>query len=533
MAGCVVTHQPLAAEAGAEVLRRGGNAVDAAVATAFVQTVVDPQMAGIAGLGVMTLYLTSTGDGHLVDFYERAPLAATPGMYEALEDQPVAGGLYLVKDFSNQMGYLAVSAPGTLLGLFEALTRYGTISWADAIAPAAALAEEGFPVHEDLYRYWTRAPRAGDVDNVKKLTATPECARVYLKDGRFLQPGERMVLPDYARTLRRIVAEGPDVFYRGEIAAAIDADFRQHGGLLSLEDLRQYRVMHADPLVGHYRGHVIITNDPPGSGGTVLETLNILEHFDLAGIGHNSTEYIHTLAQAAALAFQDRAVAWGDPRFETIPLNRLLSPEHTRELVARVRAGGAVAGTLEPAPEDTTHLSVIDAKGNAVALTHTLGTSAGVVTPGLGFLYNNGMHRFWPKPGSRNSVAPGKSRVSSLSPTVVLQQDRVAFVTGASGGYGIVSGVVQSILNFVDHKMSAIEAVAAPRIHCEGPVLQLEARIPRQVARDLERRGHKVQHTSRSYDQFAGVVAAIGRSEAGRVLGGADPRRGGTACYTD
>jgi gamma-glutamyltranspeptidase/glutathione hydrolase len=388
--GVVVAPQPLAVEEGVKTLKQGGNAFDAAVATALMQTVVDPQMCGIAGFGVANCYVRATGEHKVVNFYDRAPKAARADMFKPIETDQVLGDYFPVENEANQIGYQSVGTPGTLAGLYEVHRRYGRLSWADVVAPAIHHADKGIVLHPDVTSYWRGPASEGNVDNRTKLNATKACAAIYTKNGQMYDAGDLLVNKDYANSLRRIADEGPDVLYRGEFAAMIDADFRQNGGLLTAEDLADYRVRVTDPEYSDYRGHRIASTPPPGGGVIIMKILNILEGFDLASLPQTSSEHIHLVASAMRIAFADRADYWGDPEFLDIPVKELLSKEHAaerRRLIAsdapRTEAVPVAAGA---GGSDTTHLSVIDRDGNAVGITHTLGISSGVVVPGLGFL---------------------------------------------------------------------------------------------------------------------------------------------------
>jgi gamma-glutamyltranspeptidase/glutathione hydrolase len=531
--GVVVAPQAQAVEEGAKTLMRGGNAFDAAVATALVQTVVDPLMCGIAGFGVANCYVADSGEHKMINFYDRAPAAATPDMYEPEETDEVLGDYFPVKNMANQLGHTAVGTPGTLAGLFEVHRRYGHLSWRDVVAPAMNMAREGFQVHADVATQMRSPATAGNVDYLTKLTANEECARVYTKNGELYAEGEVLVNEDYANSLAKIAEGGPDVMYRGEFTARIDEDFRRHGGYLTAADLDAYRVRITDPVQSDYRGYRLATSPPPGGGVIIGKVLNILEGFDLASLPQTGADHVHLVASALRIAFADRAEYWGDPEFLDIPVDLLLSKEHAAERRATITwdAAPTLAGAATGSGgNDTTHLSVIDRAGNMVGITHTLGISSGVVVPGLGFMFNNAMHKFDPRPGRPNSIAPGKSRSSALSPTVLFKEDKPFLVLGSPGAFGIITGVMQTILNVVDRGDSAVEAVSRPRLHCEGPTVQLEARFPTWIDAQLEAMGHKVKRSTKSYDRFSGLVhAARIDYERGRVDGGADPRRGGLA----
>lgn len=531
MDGMVVAAQPLAVEEGVKVLKRGGNAVDAAVTTAFTQTVVDFLNCGIGGMGVMHFYLAETGERKLINFWGKAPLAARPDMFD-FESEAI-GGLYWVKDKVNQMGYKAVATPGTLAGLYEALSRYGTMDWSEVMQPAIRYARQGVPItayQENVYR---RKPREGDVDLLTKLLAIPAAAAIYLKDDKFYQEGDLLKQEDMARTYERIAEAGPEVFYRGEIAKAIAGDFGSNGGLITEQDLDGYRAEITDPVSGTYRGYQVASNTPPGSGAVLIEMLNILEAYNLGALGPDNPQYLHLVAEAMRLGFEDQARYLGDYKFTDVPIEMLISKEYAAE---RRKEIGGDGGSLNVASGDasTTHLSVMDGRGNVVSMTHTLGGhSSGVLTPGLGFLYNNFMHRFYPVPGYPNSIAPGKSRNSGICPIIVFKDGKPFLAVGAAGGFGIITGNLQTILNVIDHGMTIVEAVYAPRIHAETRMVQVSARIPSYVCAGLERKGHEVKRSLDSYVRFSGNVHAILMDwEKDRAYGGADPRQPGVALST-
>jgi gamma-glutamyltranspeptidase/glutathione hydrolase len=529
--GMVVAAQPEAAEAGAQALLDGGNAVDAAIACAFVQTVVDPQMSGLAGFGSMQIYMPGQGVHEFIDFPGRAPAAATPEMWEHLAEAETEDGFgFVLAGRVNDLGYQAVTAPGSLRAFHEALTRHGRLAWKDVIAPAIAFAEDGFPVRFHMVDFWTRQDTGGLVPHIERLRLTATGRLLYFDaDGDLLRPGDRLCNPDMAWTLRRIADDGIDVFYEGEIAEAIAADMATHGGLLTMDDLRDYRPDDNEPLWGSYRGHRISTSRPPGGGVMVLEMLNMLEGFDLASMGHNSPEYIRVVAEAMKRATVDKDAHVGDPKFVDVPLDRLLDKDyaatHTeairRDDIAHVPRFGA-----DPEPEDTTHVSVVDGDGNAVTLTHSLGTPSGAITEGLGFMYNGCMGVFDPRPGRTGSIAPGKARFSSIAPTIVFTDDAPYLVLGAPGGTYIAMGILQVILNVIDFGMSIAEAVAAPRFCATSDVVDVVNRIPRYVTREVEAKGYAVRRSHRSY-HFAGVHAIL--IDDGALSGAADPGRDGVA----
>jgi gamma-glutamyltranspeptidase / glutathione hydrolase len=531
--GVVVAPQPLAVEAGSVILKEGGNAFDAAVATAFVQTVVDPNMCGIAGFGVAHCYRSIDREQKIISFFDRAPKAAHEEMFEPVDVDEVFGDYFPARDHENQVGFKSVSAPGTLKGLFEIHQRYGRLPWRTVMAPAIEQARIGVRLHPDVTDFWHRPPALGNVDALTRLTATKACADIYTNDGRLFNEGEQYTNPDYANTLERVSEEGPDLFYRGEIAREIDRHFKQNGGLLGYDDLAAFSTRIDSPVSGTYRGYRITSTLPPAGGVVLLKVLNMLERFGLANLPHISTDYSHLVASAFTIAFADRAQNWGDPDEVDIDIDTLISKRHAEER-ARLISLDRKPDTADHVPsnesEDTTHLSVIDRDGNIAAITHTIGLGSGVVVPGLGFMFNNAMHKFDPRPGRPNSVKPGRSRGSTMCPTIMFDGDRPVLALGSPGAFGILTGVCQTILNVVDRGDSPLEAVSRPRLHCEGPAIMLEARYPTWIDRELEQRGHEVRRSVRSYERYVGRVHAAGIDyQTSRATGGADPRTGGVA----
>ena len=525
----IVCPQPQAAEIGLEVMRRGGNAVDAAVTCAFVQGVIDPQMCGIGGCGVMLVHSAAGGDA-LLEFYSTAGSRAREDQWEHLFIREAADRYgYVLDGWVNDVGYQSVGVPGTVAGLHEALTRFGSISWEQAIEPAIPLARDGFPVTGFMHGYWTTDYGPDVVPNQQRIQATPAARAIYTHDGALYSVGERMVQADYARTLERLARGGADAFYKGEIADEIAADFQANGGFITKEDLAGYTVNVTEPLRGTYRGRQVVAAGPPAGGLTLLQMLNFLEGFELGAHGWPSSEAARVLVEAMAWAMADRELHIADPRFVDIPTGALSDKQYAakaREVVA--------AGTRAHDRSDTTHVCVVDDAGNAVSLTHTLGSASGVVTPGLGFGYNDYMNCFDPRPGHPNSVRPGKTRVTMMTPTFVFDKGKLRVVVGAPGGTKIVTAVMQVLVNVIDHHMSPVEAVSAPRIDFQGDLVQAEGRIPRVVCEALEKGGYKVNRRTLNYDSYFARPQLIVAEADGFLHGASDPRKdGGTPLDTE
>ncbi|MFT7594865.1 MAG: gamma-glutamyltranspeptidase/glutathione hydrolase [Paracoccaceae bacterium] len=522
----IVTAQPEASEAGARVLMRGGNAVDAAMAAALVQGVVDPQMCGIAGFGSMQIY-DPNGAHTCIDFHGKTPLSATPDMWrDLLEGETRDGFGFVLKGNVNDVGYQAVTTPGSLLAYYEAVREFGSWDWADICAPAVTQAEAGFYVRPHVHYWWNSGAEMGRADVAERIGFSQTGRDAYFRaDGSVKRIGDHVANPDLARTLAQIARDGADVFYRGEIADRIDADMRANGGLLRRADLEAYRTTRGDPLRGSYRGYDIATNHPPGGGIMLVEMLNILENFDLAGMGHNSTDYIRTVAEAMKAATSDKDTHVGDPAFVDIPAH-LTDKDYAATLAERIRAGEKMQVTRlgQPEPKDTTHVAVVDKDGTCVTMTHSLGMPSGVITDGLGFMYNGCMAVFDPRPGRAGSIAPGKSRFSSVVPTIAFKDGVPRIVIGAPGGTQIVMGVMQAMLNVMDFDMSMVEAVSAPRFSATSNAIDITNRIPGYLTEPLVDDGYEVIRSAMTFD--IGAVHGI-RIDGDALSGGADPGHDG------
>jgi gamma-glutamyltranspeptidase/glutathione hydrolase len=465
--GMVVTAQHLASEVGAQILLRGGNAVDAAVAVGYALAVTHPCCGNLGGGGFMTIHLAD-GRNTFINFREKAPLAASAGMFLDAQGNPVGE--------RSVNGYLASGVPGTVLGLETARREYGTLPRPVLMAPAITLAEKGFVL--------TR----GDVQvlhaETSRFRGQSNVAAIFLKSGVPFQPGERLVQTQLAATLGEISRSGSDAFYRGPIADAVAAAAQANGGLLTVKDFAAYSVTESAPIECHYRGYTILSAPPPSSGGVVLcEMLQVLEAYPLRTLGFHSSESVHLMTEAMRFAYHDRNRFLGDPAFVDNPLARLLSAQHAREIRAQIqahRAGvSAALGDELPAPEKatTTHYSVVDRLGNAVAVTYTINDDFGakVIAGDTGFFLNDEMDDFTAKPGTANlfglvqgeanAIAPGKRPLSSMTPTIVLDDGRPVLVVGTPGGSRIITTVLEIIVNVIDHGMTLQEAVDAPRIH--------------------------------------------------------------------
>jgi len=524
--------QPEAVEAGLEIFKAGGNVMDAAIGAAMVQTVVDPQMCGIAGFGAMQIMMPEKGVNHFIDFHGRAPLAVTPDMWAHLIERECDDGFgFVLKGRVNEFGYESMTSPMTLSAFDQALATHGTMSLGAVMQPAIKYCFDGFAVRPRVHAFWMQPAQSGRMERVAVVNKLPAARKIYLNDdGNILKIGDILKNPDLGRTYQRIAKDGIEVFYSGEIADLIEADMAAHGGLITKQDLAACTPTIKPPLVGSYRGLEVATNQLPGGGLMILEMLNILESFDLASMGHNSAAYIAVVSEAMKRATIDKDRKMGDPNFVDVPVDDLLSKDYARTLADGIRAGEkAVVERVNggvPESKDTTHLVVADSDGNIVNVTHSLGSSSGVITDGLGFMYNNCMMVFDPRPGHIGSLAPGKARFTAMCPTILSKNGSAMLALGAPGGTTITMGVLQAILNVVDFGMTAHEAVSAPRFCATSNHIELTNRIFRSVEAELNDSGYETVRYAASY--VTPIVHAV-RIINGQLDGGADPAGDGMA----
>ncbi len=548
--GMVAAKTQAAAEVGAEILRRGGNAVDAAVATAFASGVVEPWMSGVGGGGFLVAHFPDKDEAIVVEFPMVAPAGATPDMF------PLAGGVDTglfgwpsVVGGANIAGPRAVAVPGVPAGLALALEQYGSgrVSLGQAIAPAIQLAEEGMPV-----TWHTTLTIARDLAQLSRFPAT---AAVFL-DAQGHPPvtvdqstPTMLRQPDLARTLRAIADEGPRAFYEGFLAAAIVGHLAEQGAPIVAEDFAAYRATVAPALAADYRGHRLLAPGKGTGGTTLVQSMNLLNELDIAALGHNTPQALHLMAKAFRQAFADRFAYLADPAQVDVPLEVLTSIEYAREQAAAVQRDGMgpvqagdaarlgvshglgvsmphyVGSSGQAVSGSTTHMGVIDKDGVSVSLTQTLLSLWGsrVVVPGTGVLLNNGMMWFDPEPGRPNSVAGGKRPLSNMAPALLTRDGRGVASLGASGGRLIMNAVAQLAMNLVDHRLGMQDAIAAPRIDASTPDLRVSSRLPRPTQEALTALGHRVvpRVESPGGSEFASPVG-IHRAPDGLLTGGAD-----------
>jgi gamma-glutamyltranspeptidase/glutathione hydrolase len=524
--GMVVSQNQTASLVGARILKQGGNAVDAAVATAFALAVTLPRAGNLGGDGFMLIHLAKGGRNIFIDYRSVAPLAARPELF-----LDAAGK----ENEAASRGYRAPSVPGTVAGLHLAQRKYGSLPWAKVVQPAVDLAEKGFALSHDEAWVFTWAH--------DRLQTSQAGRRAFFKpDGSFYKAGEIWRQPELAATLKAIRDGGADALYKGPLARRFAADMKVHGGLITEADLAAYRAVERTPLTGSYRGHTIVTAPPASAGGvTILEALNLLERFDLGAKGAGSAASLHLIAEALRLSNSDRYRFVGDMDFVKVPLAGLTSKAYAEARAKLIDPDKAMPASRDDAGDparyespNTTHFSVADAEGNSVSNTYTLGADfgSGVMVDGLGFLLNNQMNNFSHEqalkaratgaPLPPNTMAPGKRMLSTMVPTIVLRDGKPWLVTGSPGGGTIIGTVLQTLVDVIDFRLNIAEATHIPRIHqANGETIELEPNFNPDTARLLVAMGHKVKPS-----QTMGSTQSI-MIEDGKFLGAADPRRPG------
>lgn len=527
----VTVQEPLATDAGVSVLRSGGNAIDAAVAVAFALAVTHPYAGNLGGGGFMLVRMAD-GRSTFIDFREMAPAAASRNMY-----LDAAGNL----THDSLVGWRAAGVPGTVRGLELAHKKYGHTKWAELLRPAIRLARRGFPVS------YSFAASLSNEQSKALLEQFPESKRIFLKGGSLYQADDRFRQPELARTLQRIAKRGADEFYMGQTARVLAAEMAKNGGLITAADLAEYRAVERKPLEGDYKGHHIITAPPPSSGGIgILQMLGMLEHSGYEKAGFGAASAIHYVAEAMRRYYADRSEYLGDPDYFRVPVKALLDPEYIRRRAASIdplhaTSSDGIGPGKPPLPEstETTHFNIVDAQGNAVALTYTLngGYGNGVTVAGLGFLLNNEMDDFAAKPGSANmfgliqgesnAISPHKRPLSSMTPTIVTRDGKLEMVLGAPGGARIITAVMQVFLNMVDFGMNVQDAVDAPRFHHQWRPdrLEFERGFSPDTLAILKAMGHHIDDLK--YTVIARVEAI--RMREGWIEGGSDGRAAGKA----
>ena len=517
--GMVVSNHPLASAAGAEMLAAGGNAIDAAIATLFTLTVVEPMMVGIIGGGMAHIRLADRSH-RFIDGQSTVPLAVRPDTYRSKPGS--AHDVFDTVGDENLNGPKAVAVPGSLKAWCETLQRFGTMPLADVMAPAIKHASRGFAATPYLHE--CIADGAAEMLKDKPISA------IYLPNGLPLKAGDRVVQSEYAETLAHIARHGEAALYHGALGDIFVDYMKAHDGFVSREDLASYKTVERLPVRADYRGWEILGPPPPAASGVhIAQMLNILEGYDLAGNGFGTPQTIHLLAEVLKIAFADRAAASGDPDFINVPVELLTSKAYAKERRDAIDPGRAQkwgAGVSQPEGAHTTHMTAADAMGNVVATTQTINNLFGakILIPGLGTVPNNYMNLYDPRPGHALSLQPGKRVTTSMSPMMALRDGRLVYALGLPGGKRIFPSALQALLNLIDHGMSLQEAVEAPRIWTEGNALEVEATVPEAVRNQLRSMGHQVQ----AVPTVAGGMNAIQFHEDGRLTGAACWRADGT-----
>jgi gamma-glutamyltranspeptidase/glutathione hydrolase len=529
--GVVVTNHPLASAAGIEIMASGGNAFDAAIASLFALTVVEPMMVSIFGAGYFITRDGKTGNITTLDNYAVAPEAASENMYTPVENRRPDQYIFETVGRRNIVGHLSVAVPGALKGWEHIQTRQGRLSLREVMAPAIRLANEGYKATSYL-AYLTEFTR-------KDLALYEETAKIFLPQGAPLKAGDLVKMPEYAETLETVAKKGSSYLYGGELGKAVVGDMKENGGVLDMSDLTGYEVKEVPPVTGNYRDRYTVASIAPGSsGGThIIQMLNILERFDVSSLGFGSPDHIHLIAEALKIAFADRQKYMGDPWRMPVPVEGLTSKDYA---ASRAKEIGDTAKTYNYGdPSDyanegkcTTHVSVMDEKGNIVAATQTLFTTFGsaVTVPGTGMLLNNCMGLFDPHPGRTNSVSGGKRMLSSMTPTIVLRDGKPFLCIGSPGGTMIFPAICQALVNVIDYGMGIQQAVEAPRVWTMGipgtieGKLHVEPELGDETINELTRRGHDVLRVPK----VAGGLNGILVDEEGIMHGGACWRADGT-----
>ena len=548
--GMLATKHPLASAAGVEMLEAGGNAVDAAVAACLAVGVVEPAMSGIGGGGYMTV--ATGGAVKVVAFPMRASGSASAEMYRLTGGGAVGNfGWDEVEGDANLMGPLSIAVPGAVAGLSLALAEFGTMSWADVCAPAIALARDGFQI--DWHDAFVFAM------NAERVTGNEEAASVFLPNGQTpkgdgVNPGW-FEQPQLAATLQALADAGPADFYKGDVGRGIIEGIERAGGILTLEDFARYEARVREPLTCSYRG--VTVNVPPFAcaGPTTVQTLNVYDRFDAAGMGHMSSERLHSYICAARLAFADRFEYMADPDFINVPWEGLVSLDYAAERAESIATGRVTPPEFAPgdpsrfqadagvtgggsgagASGSTTHLCAADDQGNFVSLTNTLmaGFGSGVVPEGTGVVMNNGMMWFDPVPGRPNSIAPFKQGLNNMTPAIVTRAGAPYIAVGASGGRRITNAVTQIVSNVIDHGMGVQEAIAAPRVDCSTDWVSVDDRFSPEIVEDLRRRGHVTRLLTQEYSAgfalFASPTAILWDDDQQVLRGGVDVFHGAEA----
>ena len=523
----IVAPQPEAIETGTHVLRSGGNALDAVLAAALTQGVVDPLMSGIGGLGILHIHDSKTKEDIVFDGLSRCPLNVKSDMWEAIFKRECSDGYgYEIEGAYNEYGHKSVTTPSILKLMHEAHSTYGCLKWKALFEPAIAVARNGWLIRPHVAGMMALDERhVGRVPFIDKLRFTQDGRSLYLRsDGSLKKVGDKIQNPDLAMTLQSIADYGIDEFYHGKIADVMIRNMHQHDGMLSSDDLKSYHPLVCKPIKISYRGFTISVPPPPSGGINILQMLKIIEKFDLVKLGHNSPDYIAVLSEAMKWSGSDRDRYIGDPDFQPIP-DHLLSAAYIDGIATAIRTGNKKDHSRSNLDsKDTTTVSCVDKNGLIVSLTHTLGVPSGVIPPKTGFMLNGAMNWYDPRPGRAGSIHPGKRRYSSMSPLMVFDGDRCVLTMGAPGGAWIGIALMQVVINVLDWGMSIQEAIMAPRFSATSNVIDIGNRIPYAVEHALAAKGYAVARSGLTYPFAAPHGISLWN---GILAGGVDPQRDG------
>ena len=516
----VASAHPIASSVGIDILKQGGNAVDAAVAMALVLSIAEPNASGIGGGGFMVIKMADQNEAAMIDYREMAPQKATAEFYYKTKSS--------FKKLTDE-GSTSLGIPGLASGAKLALEKFGTLTLKQVLEPAIKYARAGIVVSEKLNGMIT--------DNYEKISKYPATSAIYLPEMLPIEAGQLLKNEDLAQSFEKIAANGIKIFYQGEIAKEIVNEVKSQGGILELEDLKAYKAKIRIPIKCSYRGYQIITAAPPSGGGThLIELLNIMEGFYLKKLGHNSAKFIHLFTEAMKMIYADKSMNAADPDFFTVPVNSIISKDYAKKLRDTINKKKAMFNYIPShwigrESNSTSHLSVIDEKGNIVSLTQSINHwfGSGIVVPGTGIILNDHLKDFDSRANVPNSIAPHKRPVSNTAPSIILKNGKPFMTLGTPGGSRIISAMAQIIMNVIDFNMSMDAAIEAPRVHCLKKILHVEGRISKKTIEKLKLMGHTIVVHSDYDNYFGGAQGILIDSKTHRLLGGADSRRDGVA----
>ena len=525
--GVVACVHPHAAEQGAMVLEAGGTAFDAAIVTAFTQMIVLPFSCGLGGMMSANLYSADKREHVIVDGYMRAGSLVSEDMWaqDHLGEADISGSSVFV-DHRSTMGHSSVCTPGAVAGFAEMHQRFASMPWSELLQPAISTARKGFTVSSDMAaRMRERRNEGKEPDFYTRIAATDACAAIFFKeDGTPLDEGEVLQNLDYADTLERVAIKGPREFYEGDLAHEVAGDIQANGGFVTQDDMRAMQAKTYAPKKGNYGDYEVFSIGSPGGGPLLIEVLNTLDGLNLGSMEHNGIDYASILASTLQLVNEDRRTYLGDPEVISEGPGEVLISRQRADTLRQLVREGAVGAKPPPAEAtDTTHLTVVDAAGNVASITHTLGSHSGAVTPGLGFIYNNGMNRFDPQPGRASSFAPRKARLHLMMPVIACKDGVPAVAFGAPGGNTILGGMAQVFSNVVDFGMPAAEAVLAPRLYAEGSIVWAEGGVRSDVLEALAAKGHDIVRYPSPFSRRP-LVQLVVIGADGQLDASSDPR---------